>query len=423
MKVWFECTASITTPPLHAVPPTRPRLNHLVCNSPAHSFHLHSMILLVCLFICVCFFRRATRCCFFPTKTIKFELLLLAVALENVVDVLQHTTATLCILQPPVKIHLSFPAVPSGTRPMDRDGDANTMETMQWKLARELRRSTCATRLLFGLSNEFYSSPSSPSSSPASEGTYIGVSACQTIPRGCRWGCCAGIVLQVRGSSTNQTHPTTRLYAFSSYAAINDTSSLTTHLKKVRWTEYGFKWNTPPLHQQQQQDCFGPLHIQLQCEQPESGAFLPTVVIHLFPTSTPTPTATSSLNTNANNNARLADLHQSILVRRAVDAAFQDLRTKCPGVVCNRRERSLARAVPVVAEVVTNIVMRSSNTELMEHIDPHSMVVGGEGIEEEVERMLREALEDSVVLALTPAAIPATAASVDEEVEGEVEVE
>lgn len=65
---------------------------------------------------------------------------------------------------------------------------------------------------------------------------------------------------------------------------------------------------------------------------------------------------------------------QARLVRAALEAALQQLKRQCPGVVSSRRERSLARALPLLSQALARVLLASEQA-----------VPGGDGEEEDGE--------------------------------------
>ncbi len=250
--------------------------------------------------------------------------------------------------------------------------------------------------------------------------SFVGVGE-GAIPRGCKWTACAGVVLQlpdhtalaaVHAQSENShlagpevdlpsleapavdkttilDNSPTPAYVFKSHAVqFTENINYIDALKRVNWSGYGFKLleissgessfsPSAAVEVQEQQASIDPVAVTLRCEQPESMASIAAIVVHLYcPTTTPSLQAGATQNSqdsgsggggNASSQGqkklppltKLAPLHQRTLIRTAIEAALSDLKQQCPSVVCDRRDRSLMKALPVVSSAVAEILNRA----------------------------------------------------------------
>ena len=277
---------------------------------------------------------------------------------------------------------------------------------------------------------------------------YIGVGEAN-LPRGCKWGACAGAVIQIpdhahllnpqnigrnrggiMGNSTatgiraesgqipkqapdlnynqstreapipfNPSTDPTPVYIFKSHALqMVQRSVAAAALPRVDWTGHGFKL----LGIQAEPTAPGPLAATLRCEQPESLAAIVAVVVHLYPLL---PDRTLNIKYNESSDPsqsqdgagagssggrgrgipqithpRLPERYEGALIRGAIDSALSNLKQQCPGVMSDRRERSLGRALPVVSNAVANILLRSMGEGVLEEActalgaEPHTLM-------------------------------------------------
>ena len=67
-------------------------------------------------------------------------------------------------------------------------------------------------------------------------------------------------------------------------------------------------------------------------------------------------------------------------MRAALEAALQQLKQRCPGVVSSRRERSLARALPLLSQALARILLASEQPPACGD-DDEELQEGGDGEE------------------------------------------
>ena len=260
------------------------------------------------------------------------------------------------------------------------------------------------------------------------------------IPRGCKWGASAAIVLQLpadqtitaqhqnistivttsenspppphvavpphhQQTSSSSSSSSSSVYIFKSHALqMVDRSAAAEALRKCDWLGHGFSLLRVEAAPSQP----GSITVVLHCEQPASCATIPAIAVHLHLLSdSPSLISEQEVEEQSEQNTttsrrgppKLAERHEKLLVRWAVDAALADLKRQCPGVVSNRRERSEARALPAVSAAVAAILMRSVGGQgvLSEACAALGCVGAVSG--EHLESVLRERLEEVVVMA------------------------
>lgn len=89
----------------------------------------------------------------------------------------------------------------------------------------------------------------------------------------------------------------------------------------------------------------GALEARLACAEPRCGALITACVLHL------TPCEYQSL-AEAGQHPGLPKSHEARLVSRALEAALQHLKQQCPALLSSRRERSLARSLPLLGSAL-----------------------------------------------------------------------
>jgi hypothetical protein len=246
--------------------------------------------------------------------------------------------------------------------------------------------------------------------------SFVGVGE-GAVPRGCRWKACAGVVLQLPDhdaiSTSQQLHQyhcreeregenrvvvessetqqgadafvPTPAYLFQSHALqFEEKTNYIDALRRVNWSGHGFKlrdirWggsgasSTPAAAAVvEEQGSVDPIAVVLQCEQPESKAFIAAIVVHLYCPITEEIAQTTPSSQDGSNafqqqqrqkrvscTPRVAPCHRRTLIRTAIDAALADLKQQCRSVISDRRERSLMKALPVVSSSVAGILSRA----------------------------------------------------------------
>lgn len=121
-------------------------------------------------------------------------------------------------------------------------------------------------------------------------------------------------------------------------------------LMRVDWGCFGFKL------QGVAPSAKGPASLLLCCVQPDSGARMEALVVHLQPGDAAAEAA-------AGRAPPLTAASEGRAARGAVEAALRQLKAQCPAVVASRRERCLLRALPTLARAVGNIVQRSTTVD------------------------------------------------------------
>lgn len=245
----------------------------------------------------------------------------------------------------------------------------------------------------------------------------MGVGGCAapaSMPRGCKWSAYAGIVFTMpdhfsafaaqdpshlpdagsQSADTRENPCSTPLYYFKHFSLQMETpgnGALRDVLRRCAWPAHGFQLvavdSSAP----------GPLHLSLTCAQPRSGACIAAIVIHLLPA-----VADSAGGQNRGAAAgcqgpspKLSGRIESGIVRCAVDCALAQLKEQCPVVMADRRERSLGRAIPVVATAVAGILARSQRAETLEEVC-RALELGPDRVQEGLEVALGEALSGAL---------------------------
>jgi hypothetical protein len=83
------------------------------------------------------------------------------------------------------------------------------------------------------------------------------------------------------------------------------------------------------------------------------------------------------------------------IVKAALEAALEDLKSVCPAVMASRRDRSMMRAVPAVAHAMAGIVRRSTSEGLKASVCK-MLGCSADEMEGRVEARLWEALTSQV---------------------------
>eukprot|EP00887_Chlorella_sp_A99_P003552 scaffold7.g3552.t1 len=194
--------------------------------------------------------------------------------------------------------------------------------------------------------------------------------------RGSRWAARAGVVLRVpdhaargqqkeagsqapqapadraagnRDAPNGASLPPAALYLFRSWVLQLGAAQQQTSLWAIEhcgWGAFGFKL------QGVAPGAGGAASLALACVQPESGAAIEAVVVHLQPSEA-----------YADKPMPLSSASEARMVRGAVEAALTDLKRQCPAVVASRRDRCLMRALPTLARAVASILGRSATVD------------------------------------------------------------
>ncbi len=135
---------------------------------------------------------------------------------------------------------------------------------------------------------------------------------------------------------------------------MSSNTAIAAALQRCDWAGHGFRLATAAPATATPPPTPGLFHLALRCEQPGSGATISLVAVHLYPLPPQEGAAAAAAPPPPP-----APRHEAQLVRGAVDAALAELRQLCPAVVAGRRDRSLARALPVVAAAAAGILRRA----------------------------------------------------------------
>jgi hypothetical protein len=105
----------------------------------------------------------------------------------------------------------------------------------------------------------------------------------------------------------------------------------------------------------------GALEAQLACAEPRCGAHITACVLHL------TPCEYQSL-AEAGQHPGLPKSHEARLVSRALEGALQHLKQQCPALLSSRRERSLARSLPLLGSALAGRQSASCERRCVSHM-------------------------------------------------------
>ncbi|PSC76824.1 hypothetical protein C2E20_0918 [Micractinium conductrix] len=187
--------------------------------------------------------------------------------------------------------------------------------------------------------------------------------------RGCKWTARAGLVLSMPDHATlaaaggaggagaaasqqqQQQQQPVPVFLFRGWAMqLEGQQQAVKGVEKLDWPAFGFSLvGAEPTPE-------GPISVALRCAQPASGAALTAAVVHLTPCDYSGAAAGKGL-------PALSASYEARLVKGALEGALRQLKAQCPAVVCSRRERSLARALPLLSQSLAGILLASERSE------------------------------------------------------------